>query len=209
MGQHGSERKHLQPIYTGPIGAGQLSPSSREVANKMLAKVNMPLQVTEWNRAMASHPDREFVEYLLRGIREGFRIGYNHRGHTCRPASKNMLSARQNPQVVEEYLAKAVKEGRVIGPLNPGECPYKVSLWSYTKTQPARKWLLIVDLSAPDGQSVNDGIAKSLSSLSYIPVDDIVSVILHLGRGASWQKWMFSQPIETCRCTRMTESCWE
>ena len=78
----------------------------RQVANKMLAKVKMTLQVTEWERAMASHPDREFVEYLLRGIREGFRIGYQHRGHTCRQASKNMLSARQNPQVVEEYLAK-------------------------------------------------------------------------------------------------------
>ena len=63
------------------------------------------------------------MEYLLRGVREGFRIGYNHRGHTCRPASKNMQSARQNPQVVEEYLAKEVKERQVIGPLNPVEYP--------------------------------------------------------------------------------------
>ena len=104
-------------------------PVAGQVSNKMLAKVNTPLQVTEWERAMASHPDREFVEYLLRGIREGFRIGYNYRGQTCSPASKNMLSARQNPQ--EEYLAKGVKEGRVIGPPNiptprypPLEVPY-------------------------------------------------------------------------------------
>ena len=30
---------------------------------------------------------------------------------------------------------------------------------------------------------MNDGIAKSLSSLSYISVDDIASVVLHTGRG--------------------------
>lgn len=64
----------------------------------MLAKVNMPLQLMEWERAMAGHPDWEFVEYLLRGIKEGFRIGYNHRGHTCSPASKNMHSADRTPR---------------------------------------------------------------------------------------------------------------
>ena len=38
-------------------------PVAGQVSNKMLAKVNTPLQVTEWERAMASHPDREFVEW--------------------------------------------------------------------------------------------------------------------------------------------------
>ena len=126
------------------------------------------------------------MEYLLRGMREGFRIGYNHRGHTCRPASKNMQSARQNPQVVEEYLAKEVKERRVIGPLNLVEyLDVQVSSFGVIpKSHQPGKWRLIVDLSSPEGQSVNDSIAKSLWSLSYISVDYIASVVLHLGRGA-------------------------
>lgn len=57
-------------------------PVAGRVTSKRLAEVNTPLQVSEWERALANHPDRQFVEYLLRGMREGFRIGYNHRGHT-------------------------------------------------------------------------------------------------------------------------------
>ena len=97
-----------------------------------------------------------------------------------------MQSARQNPQVVEEYLAKEVKERQVIGPLNPVEYPdVQVSSFGVIpKSHQPGKWRLIVDLSSPEGQSVNDSIAKSLWSLSYISVDDIASVVLHLGRGA-------------------------
>ena len=45
------------------------------------------------------------------------------------------------------------------------------------------KWRLIVDLSAPKGASVNDGIRPELCSLTYASVDDAVRVVLRLGRG--------------------------
>ena len=45
------------------------------------------------------------------------------------------------------------------------------------------KWRLIVDLSSPDGHSVNDGIGKDLSSLSYVSLEDVVAGIIKLGRG--------------------------
>lgn len=32
-------------------------------------------------------------------------------------------------------------------------------------------WRLIVDLSSPEGQSVNDGVDKALCSLEYFTVD--------------------------------------
>ena len=45
------------------------------------------------------------------------------------------------------------------------------------------KWRLIVDLSAPDGYSVNDGINPQHCTLSYISVDVIAQTVLSLGRG--------------------------
>ncbi len=45
------------------------------------------------------------------------------------------------------------------------------------------KWRLIIDLSAPDNHSVNDGILKELASLSYMSIDDVVAVVLKMGRG--------------------------
>ena len=46
------------------------------------------------------------------------------------------------------------------------------------------KWRLIVDLSAPEGHSINDGISKELASLSYVSVDDVVACTLKEGKGA-------------------------
>ena len=45
------------------------------------------------------------------------------------------------------------------------------------------KWRLITDLSFPHGKSINDGIDRSLCSLSYTTVDDIAAVLAQLGRG--------------------------
>ena len=43
------------------------------------------------------------------------------------------------------------------------------------------RWRLILDLSAPDRASVNDGISKEDSSLSYVSIDDITHCILACG----------------------------
>ena len=41
-----------------------------------------------------------------------------------------------------------------------------------------------MDLSSPAGASVNDGISPELSSVSYVSVDHLSSLILSAGRGA-------------------------
>ena len=52
----------------------------------------------------------------------------------------------------------------------------------------AGRWRLIVDLSAPDGGSVNDGISAELASLSYMSVDDVMREVLRRGRGTLMAK---------------------
>ena len=46
------------------------------------------------------------------------------------------------------------------------------------------KWRLIMDLSSPDGASINDSIEKDTCSLSYISVDMMADKTLALGVGA-------------------------
>ena len=48
-----------------------------------LQPLNTPLRVRAWAEALQEHPDRAFTSYLLRGIREGFRIGYARGGGAC------------------------------------------------------------------------------------------------------------------------------
>ena len=139
---------------------------------------------------MAQHPDREFVGYILRGMSGGFRIGFDHQRYSCKPAHSNMKSATENAGVVEEYLLRELTAGRVVGPFARGSIPaIQISPFGVIPKSEPEKWRLIVDLSSPEGGSVNDGIGRELCSLSYVRVDDIVSIILKLGRGTLLAKF--------------------
>ena len=121
---------------------------------------------------------------MLDGIANGFRIGFSHATHSCTLAKQNHPSANEHPSVISEGLANEVQKGHLIGPLNPSNYPYVqiCSLGAIPKKH-SDKWHLILDLSHPAGSSVNDGILRSLCSLSYMKVQDVVRQILKLGRG--------------------------
>lgn len=79
-----------------------------------------PLRVSEWEKLLLPHPDRQFVDYLLDGMKNGFRIGFNYLSKT-RVTKRNMKSAYQHPEVVQRYIDNEVRLGRVRGPLQPEE----------------------------------------------------------------------------------------
>eukprot|EP00731_Ephydatia_muelleri_P026363 Em0018g463a len=129
-------------------------------------------------------PDREFVNFLIDGITVGFRIGYKRKGDTLVSATRNMLSAEVNPSVISEYLDKELRLGRVVGPL-PGDTAVHVSRFGVVpKSSQPGKWRLIVDLSAPENHSVNDGISPESCSLTYTTVECAAELIMKRGRGA-------------------------
>ena len=153
---------------------------------EILQKVTTPLKQEEWQQMLQSHPNQALVQYIMSGITQGFRIGFEYGKASCRSARCNMLSAETNPEVVTAYLQEEVTLGRVLGPLPTGSVPgVQVSPFGVIpKGHTPGKWRLIVDLSSPTGNSVNDGIAPDLCSLSYISVDDISGVIASVGKGA-------------------------
>lgn len=59
-----------------------------------------------------------------------------------------------------------------------------MALGSSPNTHKPGKRLLILDLSVPEGFSINDFIDKELCSVSYISIDNVAEAVLHLGRGA-------------------------
>ena len=70
-----------------------------------LKHVETSLRVVKWEVLLASHPDREIVEYLLRGIRQGFRIGFDREKCRLRSRTQNMSSANERPEIVSKYTA--------------------------------------------------------------------------------------------------------
>ena len=117
-------------------------------------------------------------------MREGFRVGFNYnRLEGCKRSTSNMVSTMQKPEVVRVYLSKECAEGRVLGPLPPELFPsVQISRIGVIPKGSTVKWRLIVDLSAPEGFSVNNNIDETLCSLSYISVEDAVQEIMAKGQ---------------------------
>ena len=137
---------------------------------------------------LSGHPDQQFVQYVLQGIAQGFRIGFDPRCQ-LQPAKRNMRSATKHPEVIEKYLREELQSGGLLGPFSPTEFPqvYINRFGVIPKSQPG-KWRITTHLSYPPGASVNDGISQELASLSYITVDQVSSQIMQLGRGSLMAK---------------------
>ena len=146
--------------------------------------VHTPLIPTSWRNLLARYPDQRLVQFFLRGIIEGFQVGYNdHKSKSLKSSRKNLDGAIQHPEVVDEYLAKEMTFNRLVGPFVKAQLPgIQISRFGVIpKSHQIGKWRLIVDLSHPKSHSVNDGIPKSLCGLSYITVDDAINKVLELG----------------------------
>ena len=158
-----------------PVGAALTPPLMREIET--------PLRWREWDRLLEDHPDQRFRRYIVGGIREGFRVGFHHECQLHK-SNRNMVSATDHPEVIQEYLAEECSEGRVLGPLDADLFPFvQVSRFGVIPKGSSGKWRLIVDLSAPSGASVNDGIDEHRCSLSYVTVWDAARAISERGLG--------------------------
>ena len=149
-----------------------------------------PLPVSAWRAYLANHPDQSFATYILNGLKDGFRIGFD-RTRPLRSSRRNMKSALENKAVVDAYIDEETRLGRLIR--LPAASPLSLSVHTSPfgvipkKGRPG-DWRLIVDLSSPDSASVNDGISSSLTSIHYASIDDAVTTILALGTGTLMAK---------------------
>ena len=147
--------------------------------------VETPLNPDVWETLLASHPDKSFVSFLVRGLRHGFRIGCRGREVDLRSSSSNMSAAELNSEVVDRYIEGEVSCKRLVEVQSHCAGSVHVSkLGVIPKKHQPGKWRMIVDLSSPSGASVNDFVDPSLCSLKYASVDDAAEFVAKVGRGA-------------------------
>ena len=163
--------------------------SARPPPNKGLpCRAATPLRTIEWQRELHTHPNKQWVQHLLQGLRFGFRIGY--RGMRCFRLSRNLTSALIRPEVVTQYLETETNLGRTLGPFPDSPLPcLQCSLLGAIPKKSSDKWRLIMHLSYPDNSSINSGICRDDFSLLYSSVDDAIKNILHLGQGCYLAKF--------------------
>ena len=93
-------------VYTDHLLAldSCINPDPQSV-NILSLEVYSPLNLHQWMQDLQLHPDKEFSSYILRGIRDGFRIGFNRNQH-LHSSTSNLHSS--NPSVINEYLEQEV-----------------------------------------------------------------------------------------------------
>ncbi len=176
------------PFHKAARGAGLCIRWSEQCGAARAEVVETPLEWQAWKEDLESHPDRAWVEWIVKGIQSGFRVGHDQGRVVLKEKRGVMYEGSQHREIIGKYLREEVsagrvhivKEGRAIVQCSPfGVIP--------KKGKPGR-WRLIVNLSAPDGASVNDGIDKELASVAYMSVDEVARRVLEVGRGAELVK---------------------
>jgi hypothetical protein len=129
------------------------------------------LPLPAWDQFLQCHPDQRFAAFIRRGIQHGFRIGFNSAACSLRAAQRNHGSVSNQASQVDKYIAEEVSAGklrRIYDPLPPGIHSSQIGL--IPKKGRPNKFRLIVDLSCPEGHSVNDGISPDLCSFKYASI---------------------------------------
>ena len=127
-------------------------------------------------------------------------MGFNYSQQVLKSKSRNKLSTLDHPAVVEANIHNELTLGCLAYIQNPTNLPRFHASPIGIIQKSIKKWRMIVDLSAPEGHSINDGIEKALCSISYISVDNVAKTILQLGPGTSLGK-MDAQELPDCPYT--------
>lgn len=140
-----------------------------------------------WEELLREYPDKQVIDLL----RYGFPISFegeldwlgggevvNHRG------------AVEFSEKVDEYLCKEISLGAVMGPFDssPFDKPCKLSPLNTVEKKDSDERRVILDLSFPEGHSVNDGIDKKRYlgepiELKFPSVDAFGALIFRKGQG--------------------------
>ena len=149
-------------------------------------------------RYLASYPCPGTRDYLIAGFSHGFDIGF--RGSFDDPNSRprNLRSALDHEESVTEAIVKELSRGHTSGPFPFPPFPHTHCSPIGSAPKPDGSVRLILDLSSPRGQSVNDGISKEEFSCKYAKFDDAVSIVLHLGQGAFLAKADIKHAFRIC-----------
>ena len=126
--------------------------------------------------------DRALANFLCRGMSLGFRVGFS-RATSLWGARENLPSVEANPAAVKEYIEEELKQS-TIRPALPEESVHISPIGLIPKSGQTGKFRLIVDLSSPQGASVNNGIDPELCLLCYSSVDEAVARVRQCGPGA-------------------------
>ena len=136
---------------------------------------------------MLSGYEPSLISFLESGFKNGFSLHFEGEIHSIE--SKNLLSANENPEIVDAKLRKELEAHRLAGPFpSPPFSVFRVSPLGAVPKKTPGEFRLIHHLSFPKGTSVNDGILSVNTSVHYATIEDAIGFIKRTGSGCFMAK---------------------
>ncbi len=175
--------------FCGGAHARHVCPVRKSVNKKSKNYLSTPVNISHLSIELCNHPDTEFTNYLLYGLKHGFKPGVEcpiSESITC----NNLQSALAEPDIVDNLIKKEVDSGFMIGPFDAPHFPvFRISPIGVATRKFSGKKRLIIDLSAPHNSpfpSINSLIPLDEFSLKYHDIDHAIDMLKIVGHGA----WM-------------------
>ena len=141
-----------------------------------------PVNANNLQHALQGYDPAE-TTFLVDGFIHGFHINYF--GTPSLSSLHNHPSASAHRDIVAQKLAKELSLGRIAGPFSsPPFLNFQSSPLGVVPKKEPNAFRLIHDLSYPHGNSINEGIPKEFSTVTYETLDHVLSLLSQFGRGA-------------------------
>ena len=138
-----------------------------------------------WNEALAGF-DRD--AYIWNGINDGFDIGWLENAQPTYYENPTIPTVESQDIFITNWIVKCHKKGFLLGPFTASNCPFKNLIFAplFTVLKPDFKQRIVCNLShgSKDGNSVNDCINPSATSVRYISFKEVASFVHALGPNA-------------------------
>ena len=148
------------------------------------ARIPVPseLNIPEWRYLLKDYDIKILGEYL----KYGFPLEIDYEIFQYNEQCDNHPSAIQRPQGVMKYFKTEVDKKAMIGPLNESPFPKLHISPLMARDKPDGGVRVIVDLSWPQGGSVNSSVPSDIYDtmsykLKYPTIDDIVQKVVEIG----------------------------
>ena len=170
-----------QTILGTSVHSKPLQVSNLEPPQPLPVNISTPVNIPYFARCLTHHPDQKLVKYFVNGLTHGFDIGTNFSPHT--PSHPiNHRSARDHPEEVTAAIAKELRNGHIAGPFASPPWPNLHCSPLGARIKDDGSYRLIMDLSYPHGDSVNDLISKEDFPVEFTGFDTAADMVRTRGR---------------------------
>ena len=176
--------------------------ASTNQPNHRAARISLPsdLNVQKWRSELRGYHDYKIVEYL----EYGWQIGIDQDA-VLQSHYTNHPSATAHARDVSHYIATELGHGALLGPFAgppTGNCHFSPLMTRTKKDSIFRR--VIIDLSWPQGRSINDGISRreyvdGPMTISLPTTDDMERAVVAAGRGSFMYKTDLSRGYRQLR----------